>query len=124
MWYVIALIWVALLAGIIWAYNGKQRKRGAERAKEFAALLSELKGKPNPAAIVADNTAAPAAATTQVPDATTQVPELSRKQRLLPPAEALLYYVFRTGLPDHEIFAGLTLADVIDVAPALRGYER
>lgn len=46
------------------------------------------------------------------------------KQRLLPQAEALLYYVFRTGLPDHEIFASLTLADVIDVAPALRGYER
>ena len=35
-----------------------------------------------------------------------------------------MYFVFRTGLPDHEIFANLTLADLIDIEPAVQGYER
>ena len=51
-------------------------------------------------------------------------PEFSKKPRLLPQSTALLYYVFRTGLPDHEIFAGLALGDVLDVAPAASGAQR
>jgi hypothetical protein len=121
MWYVIGLIWVALLAGVIWTYNRKQRERGAERAKQLAVLLSDLKANPNPVAVIAGGAAAPAAPVLAAP---APVTGLSKKQRLLPPAGALLYYVFRTGLPDHEIFAGLTLADVIDIAPVTRGYER
>ena len=121
MWYVIVLVWVVLVAGIVWAYNKKQQQRSAERAKQYAALLSELKGNRNPVTAPAGGAAAAAAV---APAVTASVPEFSRKERLLPQAEALLYYVFRTGLPDHEIFAGLTLADVIDAAPALRGHER
>ena len=116
MWYVIVLIWLALVVGIIWAYNKKQRQRGAERAKQLNSLLSELKTNPNPVAATAGGAAVPVAAA--------PLPELSRKQCLLPHAEALLYYVFRAGLPDHEIFASLTLADVIDIAPGLQGNER
>ena len=32
--------------------------------------------------------------------------------------------MLRTGLPDHEIFAALTLADVLEPAATLRGFER
>ena len=44
--------------------------------------------------------------------------EFRKKQRLLPQSTALIYYVFRTGLPDHEIFTGLTLADVLEPGAA------
>ena len=44
------------------------------------------------------------------------VTAFTRKPRLLPQSTSLLYYVFRTGLPDHEIFAGVALEDVLDVA--------
>lgn len=122
MWYVIGLIWVALVIGVIWAYRKKREKRELARAGQLEALLSELKGNRDPLAERASTALAPAAAT--VPAGAAPGPELSKKQRLLPPAEALLYYVFRTGLPDHEICAGLTLADVMDVAPTVRGYAR
>jgi hypothetical protein len=122
MWYVIGLIWVALVIGVIWVYRTKREKRELERAGQMEALLSELKGNRNPLAARASAALAPAAA--MVAAGAALGPELSKKQRLLPPAEALLYYVFRTGLPDHEICAGLTLADVMDVAPTVRGYAR
>jgi uncharacterized protein DUF2726 len=118
MGYLIVLIWLGLVAGIIWAYSRKQRQREAERAKQYDALLADLKsgrasaaGTPAAVPVAAEAPAAPVA-------------EFLRKDRLLQQPAALLYYVFRTGLPDHEIFAGLTLADVIDIAPSLRGYER
>jgi hypothetical protein len=48
------------------------------------------------------------------------VPQFGRKRRLLPPPIALLYFVFRTGLPDHEIFAGVALDEVLDIEAGLR----
>ena len=122
MWYVIVgLIWVALAAGIFWAYKKKRAKLEAGRARQFDALLSELKRNPTPATGAATGAAKPA-----VPAAAAcaPIPEFSKKQRLLPQAETLLYYVFRAGLPDHEVFAGLTLADLIEIDPTVRGYER
>jgi hypothetical protein len=115
MWYVIGLIWVALMAGIVYAYNRKQRQRNVERAEKMAALLRDLKSNPivEPVNVAGERPATAAAG-----------PEFRRKPRLLPQSTALLYYVFRTGLPDHEIFAGHTLADVLDIAPALAGALR
>ena len=110
MWYLIGLIWIALIIGIISVYNRRQRQRNAERDKKMAALLSNLKS--NPAAETSASPP-PAAPITRAANA-----EFRKKQRLLPQSTALLYYVFRTGLPDHEIFTGLTLADVIEADPA------
>ncbi len=124
MWYVIGLIWVALVIGVTRAYRKKREKRERARAGQLDALLSELKGNRNPLAERASAALATATAAAMVPAGAALGPELSKKQCLLPPAEALLYYVFRTGLPDHEICAGLTLADVMDVAPTVRGYAR
>ena len=36
----------------------------------------------------------------------------------------MLYLLFRTGLPDHEVFANLTLGDIVEPAPLLRGFDR
>lgn len=108
MWYVIGLIWIVAMAGIIMSYNRKQRRRSAERAGQMAALLADLKA--NPRAVL-DAIEKPAA-----PVASPAAPEFRKKQRLLPQSIALLYYVFRAGLPDHEIFSGLALGDVVDVA--------
>jgi hypothetical protein len=118
MWYLIALIWLALVAGIIWAHRRKRRRISSERAKEMSALLAEAKlaarSAPEPQP-VAGTAAAP-----QVAAANTVV----GKSRLLASSDALLYLLLRTGLPDHEVFANLTLADVVEPVPALRGYER
>ena len=120
MWYVIGLIWLAVIAGVIWSYNKKQQKRDAEHAGKLSAFLAEAKLNPVSSALT-PGSRAPAAA---VAGNATPLREFRKKQRLLTQAEALLYYVFRTGLPEHEIFANLTLADLIEIEPAVRGYER
>lgn len=120
MWYLIGLVWIALIFGIITVYNRRQRQHNAEREKKLAALLENLK--PAPAAGV--DASRPAAAPTAAPPARAASVEFRKKQRLLPQPTALLYYVFRTGLPDHEIFTGLTLADVLEPAPAVAGPAR
>ena len=116
MWYVIALIWIALMIGIVATYNRKHRQRTTERAEKMAALLQDLKSNPN--------VQVPKDATAETPAVAAAGPEFSRKPRLLPQSTALLYYVFRTGLPDHEIFAGHTLADVLEIAPTLASPQR
>lgn len=106
MWYVIGLVWIAVMAAIISKYTSKQRRRVSERAQDMEKMLVELKA--NPRAWVDAGAAA-------APPAAAPVPQFSRKPRLLPPPVALLYYVFRTGLPDHEIFAGVALDEVLDI---------
>ena len=120
MWFLIICIAIALIAGIVWSYRKKLNKRTAERAKEFEALLSEVKRNPDIAGSGATGKNASVATVLAVDPG----PGLGKKPRLLAQNEALLYFVFRTGLPDHEIFANLTLADVVDIEPAVSGYER
>jgi hypothetical protein len=122
MWIIIALGWIALIIGIVWSYRRQQAKREAERAEKFAGLLKDLKGVPD---------ALPAAAPAPVPLATPvaqperiATTECRAKSVLLPQPHALLYFILRTGLPDHEIFANLALADVIELGDKLRGYDR
>jgi ribosomal protein S11 len=114
LWYVLGIAWIAVAVGIFVVYNRKQRERGAARAAQMAALLAEVKGH--------SKTAPVAAAVTVAVGATG--PEFSRKQRLLPQPAALLYYVFRAALPDHEIFAGLALRDVVEVAGTTSAAQR
>jgi len=120
MWFLISLIAVALIAGIFWKFKQKLDKRNAESARRFEALLSEVKPIQSPVANGATVATAPVA------DAPAAAPGagLGKKPRLLPQKGALLYFVFRAGLPDHEIFANLTLAELIDIEPTVRGFER
>jgi hypothetical protein len=120
MWYLIALIWLALVVGIVWAYGKKRRRASSERARELDALIAEAKlnaraaTDPQPVAVAA---AAPA-------PVVVAAAAWLRKPRLLVQSDALLYLLLRTGLPDHEVFANLTLADVVEPAAELHGFER
>ena len=44
--------------------------------------------------------------------------------RLLSPAHTLVYFLLRTGLPDHVVFAHVTLRAVIEAAAGLNAYMR
>ena len=106
MWYFFGLVWIAVMVAIVLKYTSKQRQRASERAQNMEKMLVELKT--NPRAWADAGTAA-------APPATVPLAQFSRKPRLLPPPVALLYYVFRTGLPDHEIFTGVALDEVVDI---------
>ena len=109
MWYLVGFIWIAAMVWIVAAYTRKQGQRTSERALQMEKLVAELKA--DPRRMDANDTTLKPADTAPSP-----VTAFTRKPRLLPQSTSLLYYVFRTGLPDHEIFAGVALADVVDVA--------
>lgn len=120
----IGLIWVALIAGIVWSYRRKKAQRDAERATQFDVLYTDLKlnrGAAAPAPVVDAPAAALPVTTAPAPES---VGEYCRKPRLLGQPDALLYFLFRTGLPDHEILANVPLCDVVEVADSLRSFER
>src|SRR4051812_28259607 len=114
MWYLFGLVWIAVMIAIVMRYTRNHRHRASERAQQMERMLVELKANPRAYADVEPVAGAAAVA---------PVPQFSRKPRLLPPHLALLYYVFRTGLPDHEIFAGVALDEILEVgtSPAPAG---
>jgi hypothetical protein len=125
MWYLVFFIWIALLAGIFWVWRSKRSRAVGERAKQLDALLAEARLAARVAADAgsAGLPAMPEPALTPATVAPTAEPCL-RKPRLLGQADALLYRLFRAGLPDHELFANVAIADVVEPAASLRGYER
>jgi hypothetical protein len=118
---------VAVIVGIFWAYGRKRRKLDGERAQRMEALLVNAKraaGQGPIAAAVSGAPTAPPKVQAVLPQLDPQAPQVSRKQRLLSQPTALAYKVFRAGLPDHEIFAHLTLADLVEVDSKLNAYDR
>lgn len=126
MWFVITLAWIALVAGIFWAYRRKQAKLEAEREKQFTKIINEVKADPAVAVVAAEPALPPVPLVAVVPPTTQRAPvaDCSGRPSLLPQPHALLYFILRTGLPDHEIFANLALADVLDLGSSLQGYDR
>ena len=120
MWYLVFIFWLALVAGIFWSYGRRRKKTDSLRAREIDALISNAKGGSPTVAVSGPVTAD--AAVNKAP--VTVAAGYSRKARLLEQRDALLYLLLRAGLPDHEVFYGLTLAGVIEPASAVRGYER
>jgi hypothetical protein len=113
MWYLISLVLVVSVAGIFWRYKNIIAKRDAEREQKFGQMLEELKRGSTPHSALAANAAIAVSAPTSI--------QFSKKTRLFAPDSALIYYVFRAGLPDHEIFANQLLGDLVVVSTP--GYE-
>jgi hypothetical protein len=120
MWFFVFVFWVALVVGIFWAYARRRKKADSLRAREIEALISNAKGGLQPVTVVPPAAVAQAEKKALAPVSA----GFLKKARTLEQRDALLYLLLRTGLPDHEVFPGLTLADVIEPAALVRGYER
>jgi hypothetical protein len=120
LWYLVGAVWVVLTAAVVWSHRRKTARREEERERRFRDMLSEAR---LVAAAAAANAAGRPGVQAPVPQSQARPPEFTRKSPLLPKAEALLYYVLRAGLPDHEVFARLALADMVEPAPAVAGYD-
>lgn len=126
MWFLIALIWLALIVGIIWWYQQKQRERDAASEQRFKQIFGGgLSGTASSTTALPPELMLLQQMPASAPATSVTSTTYTRKPRLLPQRHALLYYILRTGLPDHEIFADHALADFIEVSgmnrePALR----
>lgn len=114
LWYLFLLASIGGIAWTIWAY----RKSAAEKADASKARMQELLA-------LAPRIKTPmAAAVAGKPSAHPQPVQAAvymRKERLLDPAETLLFHRLKSGLPEHEIFAGVSLAAVVDVSATADG---
>ena len=111
------LFLLAVAGGIVFAIWNYRRKAAASKAASAARFEQMFNGRTqtaaspqpsSPAAAPASESSAPAKA----PAAAPATPPAAT-QRLLGQAESLLYYLLKAGLPDFEVFAGVSLARVV-----------
>ena len=120
MWYFLAVMAV-VAAGIIWNYRRNAVRREAASRERFTKMLSPagpaVPSAPTaPVAIADERAVAPVAAPEEAPG----IPYAPRAH-VLTPAEKLVYYLLRTGLPDLEVFPKVPLPAVVDVPG--KGYD-
>ena len=117
----LVLVPVAAIAYIIWDHKRKMAERDAASAGKLHEILGTVAQQER-----GTNTTAPARATADapVPHAPATAPLYASRERVLTPPQTLLYYLLRTGLPDHIVFARVSLASVLQPGPALSGFAR
>ena len=111
-WFLFLLVVGAIVAYCVWDFRKKAALREAASRERLAQLLeTRTAAKPAadtpPANIPATAGNVPAQAQ---PIAATGP---SGKERFLGKAETLVYYLLKTGIPDHEVFANVTFAAVL-----------
>jgi len=123
LWFVLLLVLAGVVAFVVWDY----RKKAAAREAASQARFEEMfKGKAAAAAPAPDSVSpsrpAPAVAAGPAPPGSTAAPAVRAGERFLGPAAMVVFRELRAGLPDHEVFANVTLAAL--VSPSGSGRER
>lgn len=118
-WLLFLLAVGGVVAFAIWNFR---RKTTARRAASDARFEKIFKGS---AQVPADppGSAAQSSAPAKAPPAASAAPPAAA-QRFLGPAESQIYYLLKSGLPDFEIFAGVSLARVVGAAGEGREREQ
>jgi uncharacterized protein DUF2726 len=124
LWLLVLLVGASVAAYFVWDFRKKVAAREVASARRFEQLVREQAsgsaspppaGAPAPALRAAP--AASAAASVPTPpsmSAPAAVPAAGAvRERFLGQHETLLYLLLKTGLPDHEIFANVSLASVM-----------
>ena len=112
-WYLFLL---AVAGGVVFSIWNYRRKAAASQAASKARFEQMFKAKA--AAGAASDLPAvspPESATHAAPMAQAAALISPSKDRFLGPSETLIYYLLKTGVPDHEVFANATLASVVGV---------
>lgn len=114
-WFLFFLAVVVASAIFIWDYRRKARAREAVAQKRFEEMFTARSGAapapaPVPAAAPVPVPAVPKAAAPAVAAPPANVPA---DTRFLGKVQTLVYRLLKAGVPDHEVFANVTLAAVI-----------
>jgi len=115
-WILFLLVVAGVASFLVWDYRRKTAQREAASQERFEQMF---KGKAAvapasgsvPAAVVP--AAAPVAASSAVPKAPSVATKVPARERFIGQPETLIYYLLKTGVPDHEVFANVTLASVV-----------
>jgi hypothetical protein len=113
-WLLFLLAVAGGVAFAIWNFHRKTAARKAASEARFEKIFkgpAQIPASPPPPASATAESSAPAKA----PPAASATPPAAG-QRFLGQAESLLYYLLKAGLPDSEVFAGVSLARVVGAA--------
>lgn len=114
----LALVPLLAAAYLVWDYRRKAARRdaaSADRLNDLLGAIDPVKAQGGAARAQAPVPAqaampAPVISTTAAPAAA----PYAARERLLTPAQTLLYQLLRAGLPDYAVFARMTLASVLE----------
>ncbi len=120
-WFLFLLAATGVIAVFIWDYRRKTAAREAASRERFERIFKE------PVAAASTTEPPPAVA----PDtavgsviSTAAAPLFPARERFLGPAETATYLLLKTGIPDHEIFANVSLASVVGAPGGSREREQ
>jgi hypothetical protein len=119
--YLLLLLIPVLAVGyIVWDYRRKIAERDAVSAERLhdvigVATHTQRADSPQPEA---------GALARSAPKNTAPMVSYVLRERLLTPPQTLLYYLLRTTLPDHVVFAQMTLASVLETAAGVADHAR
>jgi Protein of unknown function (DUF2726) len=116
MWILFLLVVIAAIAIFVWDFRKKAAAREAASKKRFEEMFMARSGaaaQPAPTASPATAVTSPPAATPELKPAPVAVAAAPSRDRFLGKGETLVYRLLKAGIPDHEIFANVTLAAVI-----------
>lgn len=115
-WYLFLLAAAGGVAYAIWNYR---RKTAARKAASDARYAEMIKDQRLPASLQSNSSAAAVPGDPPAPAKASPVSPVAppaAAQRFLGQTQSLLYYLLKAGLPDHEIFAGVSLARFVVAA--------
>jgi Protein of unknown function (DUF2726) len=107
------LIPVVAVIYVVWNHRRRAAACKASSAERMHGLVGAGSATARPADATSDNLGSSAPVVSYV-----------RRDRVLSPPQTLLYYLLRSGMPDHVVFAQLTLASVLDTAPGVADHAR
>ncbi len=120
-WFLLSLGVVSVIGVFVWDYRRKAARREAASKQRFNQIFRAKPEPESPAAASSPVSPAPAAPA-PASAAQASVAAFPPRERFLGQSGTLVYLLLKTGLPDHQIFANVTLASVLSVPGA--GYDR
>lgn len=124
--YLFLLVGAGGIVFFVWNFRRKIAEREAASKARFDLMLyapAQPAAPAEPAPTAAAASPSPPSPSLAGPDpATAPVAPAPARERFLGQAETLLYYLLKSGIPDHEVFAHVSLASVVGASGS--GHER
>lgn len=117
------LLPIVVVAYVVWDYRRKTAARMAASSGRLNELLGVVAQTQQRVLTPVEAVLTPSLPTPR-PEAPPAAPLYASRERVLNPQHTLLYYLLKTGLPDHVVFARVTLASILEAGPGLSGVAR
>jgi hypothetical protein len=121
-YWLLALAPIVAIVYLVWAHRRRTSAMVATRNERLERIFDAPASPAAPAAATGAAIEAPRPVAAPAPVAPPQL--YAGKERLLGERHALLLAALRSAAPGHEVFAHVSLAALIEVAPTLQGRER